>query len=277
MVRITGFADEISQDPREQIATLQAEHLKYLEFRAVWGKNVLALSRGELKEFRRMLDDAGVGVSAIGSPVGKIRISEPFPPELDRFKWSLEVAGLMGAEWVRIFSYYPPEGGRIADHRDEVLRRMRAKVEAARGARAKLFSENESELYGESAANCLEIINHCGGPGAIKQCFDPANFAYSSLDPWQAWEVLAPVTGYFHIKDVTWPPNCKFTPAGQGAGRIPDILRDAIVNRGYDGFLSLEPHLSAGGKFSGYTGPALYRQAAQALKHMLEEIRADYE
>jgi len=164
MIKITGFADEISQDPREQTATLKAENIRFLEFRAAWGKNVLALSAQELREFRKMLDGEGLRVSAIGSPVGKIKISEPFEPELARFKRSLEVADVMDAEWVRIFSYYPPDGGRIEEQREEVLRRMKLKVEAARGSRARLFNENESDLYGQSAENCLEIIRHAGGP-----------------------------------------------------------------------------------------------------------------
>ncbi len=278
MFRITGFADEIGPDPKLQIETLQSEDIKYLEFRAVWGKNVLALSNDELKEFKRMLDDGGIGVSAIGSPVGKIRIDQPFEPELDRFRHSLDVAAVMGAEWVRVFSYYPPEGGkRITDFRDEVLERMSRKVEAAAGSPFKIFNENESELYGEEAEHNLEIIEHCGGTDKVAQCFDPANFVYNKLDPWQAWQVLGPVTRYFHIKDVTYPPNRQFKPAGLGDGRIPDILKDAMTRFDYDGFVSLEPHLSAGGKMAGFTGPELYKQAAQGLKKVLSDIGAQYE
>lgn len=278
MFRITGFADEIGPDPALQIDTLKSENIRYIEFRAVWGKNVLALSQDELKQYKRMLDDAGIAVSAIGSPVGKIRIDEPFEPELVRFRHSLDVAQIMGAPWVRVFSYYPPEGGRrIQEFRDEVLDRMLKKVEAAAGAPVKLFNENETELYGEEPQNNLEIVNHCGGVEKLAQCFDPANFVYKKLDPWQAWQLLAPVTRYFHIKDITYPPNRQFKPAGQGDGRIPDILKDAMTRFNYDGFVSLEPHLTAGGKMAGHTGPELYKTASQALKSVLESIGAQYE
>lgn len=278
MFRITGFADEISTDPAVQIETLTGENIRYIEFRGVWGKNVLALSNDELRQYKKMLDDAGIKVSTIGSPVGKIRIDQPFPPELDRFRHSLDVADMMGAQWVRIFSYYPPEGGRrITEFRDEVLDRMAAKVEAAQGSPFKLFNENETELFGEEAENNLEIINHCGGPDKLAQCFDPANFVHEKLDPWHAWQVLGPVTRYFHIKDITYPPEKKFKPAGQGDGRIPDILKDALTRFNYDGFVSLEPHLFAGGKMGGTTGPELYKTASQALKKVLEDIGADYE
>jgi sugar phosphate isomerase/epimerase len=277
MLKITGFADEISPDPKVQIATLQSESIKYLEFRGVWEKNVLALSADELKQFRTMLDDAGIRVSAIGSPVGKIQIGEPFGPELDRFKYSLDVAATMGAEYVRIFSYYMPEGDDPADHRDEVLSRMKQKVDAAEGAPLTLFNENEADLYGMTPERCLEIIEHCGGRERLVQCFDPGNFVHGAMNPWDAWQVLEDVTGYFHIKDGTRDPEWHATPAGEGDGCIPRILADAITSKGYDGFLSLEPHLAGGDKTRGFSGPENYKRASVALKKVLDDIGAAYE
>lgn len=277
MVKITGFADEISSDPQVQIDTLRAENIKYVEFRKVWDTNVLDLGDARLDEYRRMLNDAGIGVSTIGSPVGKIPIDQPFEPELDRFKHSLDVAERMGATYVRIFSYYGPEGGDIVAHRDEVLDRMRRKVETAEGSPFVLFNENEADLYGMAPERCREIIEYCGGREKLIQCFDPGNFVHREIDPWQAWQTLRDLTGYFHIKDGTREPEWHATPAGEGKGRIPDILADAINNLGYDGFLSLEPHLSVAARSHGYSGPELYRKAAQALKKILDDIGADYE
>ena len=277
MVKITGLADEISAEPGEQIAVLRSEGLRFLEFRGVWNENVLALATGKLTEFRRRLDDAGIGVSAIASPVGKVKIDTPFGPELDRFKRSLDVAERMGAAYVRVFSYYPPEGGRIEEHRAEVLERMRQKVEAAQGRPVTIFCENESDLYGMSPEHCREIIDYCGGRERLVQCFDPGNFVHRHFDPWQAWQVLGDVTGYFHIKDGSHRPQWHCTPAGEGEGRLREILADAIQNRKYDGFLSLEPHLSFAGKNQGFSGPELFRQASRALKKILEEIGAGWE
>jgi sugar phosphate isomerase/epimerase len=277
MVKITGFADEIGPDAKTQIETLQAESIKYLEFRAVWGENVLALSTDKLKEFRSMLDDAGIRVSTIGSPVGKIQITDPFEPELERFKYSLDVADLMGAEYVRIFSYYLPEGYDLDAWRDEVLSRMKQKVDAAEGGPFKLFNENEADLYGMYPERCREIIDHCGGPQRVVQCFDPGNFVHREIDPMHAWSVLGDVTGYFHIKDGTREPEWHCTPAGEGDGCIPQILEDAVKNKGYDGYVSLEPHLAGGDKVSGFSGPENYRRAAQALKKVLESFGAAYE
>ena len=133
MIRLTGFADEIGPDLELQVATLAAEAIGHLELRGVWDTNVLDLSDKQRREIKRRLGDAGIGVSAIGSPIGKVRIDQPWPEHVERFKVALDAAEYFGAPYVRLFSYYPPEGGRIADHRDEVLRRLTEQVEMARG------------------------------------------------------------------------------------------------------------------------------------------------
>ena len=78
MIRISAFADEISQDPVEQVDVLTRHGIKAIEFRAIHGTNVLDLTDAQHAEFRGLLAARGFGLSAIGSPIGKIRITEPF-------------------------------------------------------------------------------------------------------------------------------------------------------------------------------------------------------
>ncbi|MBM4020520.1 MAG: sugar phosphate isomerase/epimerase, partial [Planctomycetes bacterium] len=76
MIRLSGFADEIGPDLELQVRTLASEGLRFLELRGVWGKNVLDFTADERRRIEQRLGDAGVGVSAIGSPIGKVRIDE---------------------------------------------------------------------------------------------------------------------------------------------------------------------------------------------------------
>ena len=85
-VILSGFADEISPDPQAQLATLAAESISHLELRSAWSVNVADLTGGQLAAFRTALDGAGVRVSAIGSPIGKIPVSAPLAPELERMR-----------------------------------------------------------------------------------------------------------------------------------------------------------------------------------------------
>ena len=71
MFTLSAFADEISPDPLEQIAVLKACGVRFIEFRSIDKTNVLKLSDARLREFKSMLDGEGLGLSAVGSPVGK--------------------------------------------------------------------------------------------------------------------------------------------------------------------------------------------------------------
>ncbi len=92
MIRISAFADEISQDPVEQVDVLARHGIRAIEFRAIHGTNVLDLSDAQHAEFRRLLDERGFQLSAIGSPIGKILITDPFGEHLDRLDRAMHLA-----------------------------------------------------------------------------------------------------------------------------------------------------------------------------------------
>jgi sugar phosphate isomerase/epimerase len=273
MVRLSGFADEIGPDLELQIQTLASEGLKFLELRGVWGKNVLDLTADDRNRLKKRLRQAGIGVSSIGSPIGKVRIDEPWADHVARFKIALDAAEFFEAPFIRIFSYYPPEGGRIEDHRDEVIRRLNEQMQLAKGRRAQLLHENEAAIYGEKTEGCLDIARRVPG---IRLIFDPANFVCAGVRPREAWPVLRDKVVYFHIKDAILGSG-QIVPSGEGDGDIAEVLRDAIVGRGYDGFLSLEPHLAAAGQFSGFSGPDLFKKAVRALKTVLDDLGVEYQ
>jgi sugar phosphate isomerase/epimerase len=273
MVRLSGFADEIGPDLELQIQTLASEGLKFLELRGVWGKNVLDLTADDRNRLKKRLRQAGIGVSSIGSPIGKVRIDEPWADHVARFKIALDAAEFFEAPFIRIFSYYPPEGGRIEDHRDEVIRRLNEQMQLAKGRRAQLLHENEAAIYGEKTEGCLDIARRVPG---IRLIFDPANFVCAGVRPREAWPALRDKVVYFHIKDAILGSG-QIVPSGEGDGDIAEVLRDAIVSRGYDGFLSLEPHLAAAGQFSGFSGPDLFKKAVRALKAVLDHLGVEYQ
>src|ERR671912_3071866 len=92
MWTLTGFADEISADLEVQLDTLAAEGMRFLELRGVWGKNVLKLDDAELGRVKVALRERGIGVSSVGSPIGKIGIQDDFAPHLDDFRRAVRVA-----------------------------------------------------------------------------------------------------------------------------------------------------------------------------------------
>jgi len=273
MIRLSGFADEIGPDLDLQIRTLQEAGLRHLELRSVWDTNVLDLSADQRREVKARLGEAGIGVSSIGSPIGKVRIDEPWEDHAARFRHCLEVAAFFEAPYIRLFSFYPPEGGRIEDHRDEVIRRLREMVAMAEGRPVRLLHENEAGIYGMTAEACLDIAEHVPGMGLI---FDPANFVRDGVETLPAWRMLAEHVVYFHIKDMRAADRRVVLP-GEGDGHIPEILEDAIRRRGFDGFISLEPHLTVAGEHSGFSGPEGFKDAVEAVKTILDRIGAPYD
>jgi sugar phosphate isomerase/epimerase len=104
----------------------------------------------------------------------------------------------------------------------------------------------------------------------LRSAFDFANFVQVGEKPLDNWPLLKPFTVHIHIKDAKLGSG-KVTPAGQGDGQIEPILRDAWAS-GYRGFLSLEPHLAAHEQFGGFSGPDLFKVAADALKSLCRKI-----
>ena len=274
-ITLSGFADEIGDDLDLQLETLAAENIKFFEFRGVWGKSVMDLTDKELAKVKATIAKQGVKVSSIGSPIGKVAIDFDFDEHLVRFRRALEIARIMEAPYIRLFSFFlPPDQDPLA-YRDEVMRRMQGLVDAAAGTGVVLLHENEKDIYGEASEQCKDIIETINSP-YLRAAFDFANFVQAGEDPYVvSFPKMRPHIAYVHVKDAVRATR-KVVPPGEGDGNVKVILKE-LLDSGWVGFLSLEPHLSEAGRFRGFSGPALWRTAAQALKGILADLGADYQ
>ena len=243
--KITGFADEISGDLRRQIEGLQQLGMRYVEMRGVDGDNLIYHSDTKVKEIRRRLDDAGIGLSACGSPLGKIDIRDPFEPHLEQLKRAIDVAHGMGTRNIRMFSFYVPAVQR-REAQNAVFDRLGRMIRCAEERDAVLLHENEKGIYGEMAAECRQLME-CFYGDHFQAIFDFANFVQAGQDTLEAYAQLKPYIAYIHVKDAL-AGDGRVVPAGMGDGHVAEILRSLITD-GFDGFLSIEPHL---GRFDGF-------------------------
>jgi sugar phosphate isomerase/epimerase len=278
MFILSAFADEIDPDPQKQIDVLKQCGIRHIELRSILKTNVLDLTDLQVQELKSLLDRNGFKLSAIGSPIGKVPIDQPFEPHLQRFQRAVELAKFFGTPNIRIFSYYLTEGGDWDDWRRDVLDRMWEKCKIAAQAGVRLVHENEHRIYGDSPERVRDlmetVIEQLETP-CFGAAYDPANYVFCGYDPWQGWELTREFTVHFHIKD--WVHGEKHGRlAGEGDGRIADVMADA-VRRGYDGFATLEPHLLGGGPTGGVTGPELFPKAAAAFKAILDRVGAQYQ
>ncbi|GLV60987.1 xylose isomerase [Dictyobacter sp. S3.2.2.5] len=278
MIRLSAFADEISPDLDEQIAVLQSENIHYIDLRSVWKVNVLDLSNQQIQEIKQTLAAGGIGVAAIGSPIGKVPIDSSFEEHLARFDRSIEVAKALDTKYIRIFSFYAPvkeEAGSSnpAAYRDEVISHLQEMTRRARSAGVVLVHENEKAIYGDIIERNVDLLKSINDPH-FRSVLDPANYLQCDQVPYpDAYEATKPWLEYVHVKDVS--PDGTLVVAGQGASNWSTILQ-RLRQDGYDGFFALEPHLAAAGQFQGFSGPDLFRSASQALQNLLRDMDWSY-
>lgn len=244
---LSAFSDEIDSDLKVQMDVLDQHNIKHIEMRGVNGSSLVSYTLDQVKEIKRQLDKRGFKVSAIGSPIGKIKITDEFEPHLELFKHTLEIARILETSYIRMFSFFIPQGEDPSIYRDEVIKRWIAFIEAARGTDVILLHENEKDIYGDTPERCLDLMKtlNCD---FVKMTFDPANFVQCDVDTYpNAFNMLKDYIVYMHIKDALFN-NHQVVPAGQGDGNVKEILTE-LKAMNYQGFLSIEPHL---GNFVGF-------------------------
>lgn len=276
---ISGFSDEISPNFDEQLATVREFGLSHIELRAADDINVSELSQEKLREIKEKLSAAGVSVSSIGSPLGKISIEDDFAAHMEKLKRTLEIQKELNAPYIRMFSFYLPKGA-PEQYRDEVFERVNAMIEEAARWESVLLHENEKQIYGDNAARCLELMKEFYGEH-FRAVFDFANFVEVGQDTLEAYELLRPYIEYVHIKDALSAEK-KVVPVGYGDGNVKQIL-SSLIGEGWHGFLSMEPHLTdfaglaaleqnAQHRNSAMDGKSAWKLALDSLKAILTEI-----
>ncbi len=244
-LRIYAFADEASSSMAGQIAAMRRNGLQGLEIRGVDGENISSITEAKAREVRRMLDGEGLTVWSMGSPIGKTDIrSEDFDAHLESLRHTLDLAAILGAENLRMFSFYLPAHEDPAAYRGPVLERMEKMLAVAKGSGVALCHENEKGIYGDNAARCRDLLDVFG---ELKGVFDPANFIQCGQDVWDAWTLLHDRIHYLHIKDAL--ADGTVVPAGKGIGCVARVL--AAYRVGGGSAVTIEPHLSA---FTGLQG-----------------------
>lgn len=237
-IRVYAFSDEASADIDSQIKALIRNNLQGMEIRNVDGTNVSDITAEKAKEVKNKLDANGLCVWSVGSPIGKISITDDFGKHLDKFRHTLEIAKILDSHNIRLFSFYTPKRKNPDDYKNEVIDRLGQFCQVAKEYDIVLCHENEKGIYGDTAERCLEI--HKVLPD-IKGVFDPANFVQCGVDTLNAWEMLKDYVYYMHIKDALL--SGFVVPAGKGAGNVQKIVQEYISLGGTN--FTIEPHLIA--------------------------------
>lgn len=211
-----------------------------------------------------------------------MKFNDPMEPHIEKLKNVIEIAKVLDAKYIRMFSFFIPKEENPDDYRDEVMKRMRMMLDVTEGTGVTLLHENEKDIYGDTVDRCVDLLEELKDYN-LKAVFDPANFIQCDQETYPyGFGKLKDYVVYMHIKDCV--EGGKVVPAAFGIGRIKEILTE-LKAKGYEGFLSLEPHLT---NFVGFAAledsgaeavdaPALdgkekFNLAVDSLKKILAEI-----
>ena len=240
---ISGFADEIDPQLDVQLKVVRDLGMEYICFRAADGKGVAEYTLEEVREnILPRLNAAGVKVSSLGSPIGKIDIDDDaaYEKQLQQLDTLCRICNLLDCKYIRMFSFWMLNKN-PDEWKEEVLRKLRGFADIAARYGVILIHENEKDIYGDTGTRCKTILDELASP-CFKAAFDFANFVQCGEDTAECWEMLKEHVVYIHIKDAVAGKNENVVCA-TGDGKIPEILGKAIREDGYEGFLTLEPHL----------------------------------
>lgn len=232
---LSAFTDEAGDALSQQIQAMKENAISHMEIRSVDGTNISDISIHEARSIFDALSAEGLSVWSVGSPIGKISLQDDFTQHLDKLKHTIELAQTLEASRMRIFSFYL-NGAKPEECRSQVLDNLAQFVQVAEGSGVTLCLENEKGIYGDIPERALDL--HQTMP-ALKAVFDPANFVQCGVDPYQAWQLLAPYVDYMHIKDSL--EDGSIVPPGEGIGKIPELL--PLYHAAGGRVLTMEPHL----------------------------------
>jgi len=235
---LSAFTDEYAPAFSRQVEGAKAFSLDAIEIRGADGVNVGNMTLNQIRTYAEKLRDAGIGVSAVGSPLGKISLDGDLEGHMEMTRKICEFANILDTPNVRMFSFYGGKDTPITHCKQQVVDNLGRMLDIANAAGVTLCHENEARIYGDTPERCLELLEIFRGE--LKCVFDMGNFVLGHVNPWDAYLQLKPYICYFHIKDAL--EAGAVVPPGKGEAQIQRILQD--YTKDHTGVVvTLEPHL----------------------------------
>lgn len=249
--KFTGFTDEAEKSLEQQISTLKEVGWDAIELRLIDGKNVCDQSDEDWKKTWEACQAANISVVGFGGQIGNWArpIDSDFQMDLDELKRVAPRMREADCAFLRIMSYPNSSDNPLerAEWKQETVRRLKELAIIAEGEGVILGHENCSG-YGETPAGFLELVEAIDSP-AFQLIFDTGNNSlhdHNTAVTWNYYQACRAQITHVHIKAAKPGPDGKaFVTCHVDEDPLQErILRD-LEATGYDGWLSIEPHLKA--------------------------------
>lgn len=251
----TGLADEAAPDLEGQIKATQALGWSHLEARSVDGVQWHELPEAEFERAAGQLRDAGIRVNCLASAIANwaTAINDPFDKTLGQARRSIDRMKRLGTRQVRVMSFAVLEGRGPEDQmQDERFRRLRELQKMFAAAGLEMLHENCMNYGGMGWTYTLRLLEEVPGMQLVFDTGNPVvNLDRSKPQPWtwqdafEFYEHVRSHVRHVQVKD-GWHDDAAgkdvFTFPGEGKAQVRRVLADLLA-RGYDGALSIEPHM----------------------------------
>lgn len=272
----SGISDEAGQPIDLQIKAHQELGWDYMELRMVDGTNITQLSGDDFSSTYDAVTDAGLKVSCFGSAIANWArpITCDKQIDLDDLKRAIPRMHRFDTEYIRVMSYPNHDSDPLPEPewRKESIRRTKDLALMAEDNGIVLVHENCSGWGGESAENSNILLGEVDSP-ALKVVFDTGNPVTYGQNSWEYYQSVKNDIVYVHIKDAKYVEGGEelYVMCGDGDGYVKDIIGDLLAN-GYEGGISIEPHLAAVIHTGETTDPAKLYESYTAYGRRLMEI-----
>ena len=265
MIRLCAFSDEAGNSLKEQIEALKRNSISLMELRSIDKKNVADFTIEEAKEYQRIMEENGISIWSIGSPIGKVDIEVDFDEYLKKVEHVCKLANVFKVDKIRMFSFF-----KAYEKEEKVFEYLRKMIEVANKYNVYLYHENEKDIYGDTLVRVKRIMDNIDG---LKYIYDPANYLQCNEKAKDTIEAFFNKTDYFHIKDVISETG-QLVPAGYGDGMIEELLSKIKDDK----TLTLEPHLTVFDSFKSIDNKELkhkftYNNANEAFDAAVKALK----
>jgi len=248
-MKFSGISDEAGQAIETQIKAHKELGWKYMEIRNVDGENLTMVSDAKFDEIYDRVAASGLKVSCFSSAIANwaTEISGDFKKDVDELKRAIPRMHRLKTKYIRVMSWPNNKENPLseAEWGKEAVKRMKELAKMAEDGGIILAHENCSGWGGLSGDHMLKLYEGVNSP-SFKLLYDTGNvIAHDYGDTWTFYSKVRHLIEYVHIKDYRLGTKpLRATYPAEGDGKVKEVLQD-LKKAGYDGFVSIEPHLAS--------------------------------
>ena len=204
---LSGFGDEAANERTmdQQFSAMAALGLRYMSIRFIDAgggiKNVMSLDESEIKTVKEKLDEYGLKIATLGSPIGKTKLCDiddgtktPYKPFESYISEDVvracDLAEQFGTKLLRGFSFYHPKGSSLEDHFSQATDQVGQIAEVCQ-SRGLIFGlEVEANLIGQTGPLLARMAESINNPSLVT-IFDGGNIVMQGYTADQIFDQYA--------------------------------------------------------------------------------------